>query len=365
MSWTEQTNDMMKAWTDVQRQMWSGWMGMMPGAAAMAAPTPMFDPSQWMKMAVDTWSGGTGGTTGRVAGNIFGTPDMMMRSVNLLMKAWQTVAPKIEAGKPWQPDLQGILDQWRNELTGMPGRVTGTAGEFAELTRTLFERWSPMTGPWLAMVTQAMTSGHPAAAFMGGTLGLNRMMGFEEGVFPILTGVSELPRGTVVREKMGRMLKAVDALSDLRAAQAEFHSAMAGAMSKAVERTMDHLAKVAEKGEPIKSVRDLMRTWFGIADQTLNEAFTSPEFLATQDKMTNALMTYKVRQRDALEIVYEALEIPTRSHLDEAYKDIHDLKKEIRMLKRQLRQATGAEPAPPAAKAAAAKRASTKQAAAG
>jgi class III poly(R)-hydroxyalkanoic acid synthase PhaE subunit len=362
MDWTTQTNEMMKNWTDAQRQLWSGWLEWAQGFSGMTRGTPAFDPMQMFKMGVDTWSGAQAGSAERLAGNIFGTPEIMMRSMNLLMKAWQVAAPQIEKGAPWQPDLRKLLDQWKQEMADLPKRQAATASEFTDLTKTLFERWAPMTAPWLAMVTQAVAGGHPAAAFLSGTQGFNRFLGFEEGALPILTGISELPRGTVVREKAGKFLKAIDSLTDLRVSQAEFHAAIGQAMGKAIERTIDHLAKLAEKGEKITTARDLMRTWFGIADSTLNEVFTTPEFLATQDKMTNALMTHKVRQREALEIVYDALEIPTRGALDEAYRDIQDLKRQVRMLKRALKEVTEA-PAKTSAKKAAKQPAASEHAA--
>jgi class III poly(R)-hydroxyalkanoic acid synthase PhaE subunit len=357
MDWTEQTNQMMKSWTDAQRELWSSWMRMMPGVPATTGGWPGmggmpgmgggwpgmpgmggmagFDPTQWAKSLGETWSG-QGSSAQQVAGNLAHTPDMLMRSMNLLMKAWQVVAPKVEQGKPWQPDLQKVLEQWRQQITELPGRVQATSNEFAELTKTLFEKSTPLTGPWMQMVAQATAGGHPGAAFMGGTAPMGRIMGFEEGFFPMLTGVSDLPRATVLRQKMGKMLEAVDALGDLRKAQAEFHKKMGEAMSMAVERTMDHLAKVAEKGEPITSVRDLIRTWFTVADKTLNESFTTKEFIAIQDNMISALLTYKIKQRAAMEIIYEAMEIPTRTHLDKSYGDIQELKREVRRLRREL-----------------------------
>ena len=57
-----------------------------------------------------------------------------------------------------------------------------------------------------------------------------------------------------------------------------------------------------------------------------------------QEKLTGALMNHKMRQREALEVVYEQLEIPTRSEIDEAYKDIHSLKQEVRALKKALKE---------------------------
>ena len=340
MDWTQQTDELMKGWTEAQKQFWSSWMGLL-GTAQLGSMSSMFDPNQWMKTFTDTWSASKGGASGHVAGNLLGTPEIMMRSMNLLMQAWQAVAPNVEAGKPWKPDLEQLLERWRQEMADLPQRKGATATEFADLATTLFERWSPMTGPWMAMVGQAMAAGHPGAAFLGGSAGLNRVMGFDEGVAPILMGLGELPRGTVVREKMGKMLKAADALTDLRASQREYHSAMENSLAKSIERTMAKLATMSEKGEKITSVRDLMRTWFTTADSTLNEVFTSPEFTAVQGKMTTALMTYKIRQRDAFEVIYAALELPTRSEVDEAYRDIHALKKEIRMLNRKVKELTG------------------------
>lgn len=367
MDWTEQTKNMMQMWTDAQKQLWSGWMNWAQsagGMGGMGSGGTMFDPSRLFKMGVDTWSGGTANSAQRLAGNILGTPEMMMRSMNVLMKAWQMVAPQVEKGGSWQPDLAKLLAQWQQELASLPGRQAATANEFANLTKTLFEQWAPSTAPWMSMVTQAMAGGHPGAALMGGTAGFGRLLGFEEGALPILTGISEMPRGTVVREKMGKFLAAADALTDLRVAQAEFHAAISAAMAKAVERTIDHLAKLAEKGETINTARDLMRTWFGLADKTLNEVFTTDEFLAIQNKMTAALMAHKVKQREALEIVYDAMEIPTRGALDEAYRDIQDLKRQVRVLRHELKEAIEAQQAKAPAKKAAAKSAPQPEAAA-
>ena len=337
MDWSAQTNEMMKTWGDAQKRLWSGWMDWMQ-AATGAGGESGFDPAQFFRMGVDTWSGLKEGPTQRLAGNIFGTPEVMTRSMNLLMKAWQTVAPKLEAGKPWQPDLQKLLDDWRKEVAEMPKRSASAAGDFAQLSKSLFERWTPMTAPWMSMITQA-TSAHPGEAFLSGTSGLGQLAGFQEmfrGPFAQMS-VGELPRATVAREKMGKMLKMFDALKDLQDAQKEYQKTLSEGLAASVERTIEHLAKLADKGEKVTSPRDLMRTWYSIADRTLMQKFNTAEFLKVQDKLTDALMDHKKAQREAMEIVYNSLEIPTRSEIDEAYKDIHALKREIRSLRRALK----------------------------
>ncbi len=371
MDFTTQTSNLMTMWNETQKQMVSNWLTMIsPGGGAFPGGRAFsgFDPSQMMKQMVDTWSSLAGNTPERLAGNVLGSPDVMMRSVNLLMKAWQVAAPNIEAGKPWQPDLAKLLSNWQQEMMQLPSRQMATANEFGDLVKTMFTQGSPITGPWMSMMSQALAGGHPGAAFLSGTGMMNQLMGFEEGLMPIMGGLGEMPRGTVVREKMGKILKAADALTDLRKAQATYHKKMGEALALAVERTIDHLAKLAEKGdeaEKIHSLRDLMRTFYTIADKTLNEVFIGEEFLKVQEDMTSALMTFKVRQREALEIIYQAMDLPTRSEVDEAYKDMHDLKREVRMLKRQLKELAEKKPAKIAAAPKAAKAPAAGPAAAG
>lgn len=337
MDWSAQTNEMLKTWGEAQKQLWSGWMSLAQGAN-LGQGAPTFDPTQMFRMGADAWSGLKEGSSERLAGNILGTPEVMTRSMNMLMQAWQMVAPKLEAGKPWQPDLQKLLEQWRQEASELPKRTASAAGDFAQLSKSLFERWTPMTAPWMSMISQA-TSSHPGEAFLSGTAGIGQLAGFQEmfrGPFAQMS-VGELPRATVAREKMGKMLKMFDALKDLQDAQKEYQKTLSAGLAESVEKTVEHLVKLADKGEKVTSPRDLMRTWYSIADRTLMQKFNTAEFLKVQDKLTDALMDHKKAQREAMEIVYNSLEIPTRSEIDEAYKDIHALKREVRALRRALK----------------------------
>jgi len=342
MDWSAQTNEMMKTWGEAQKRLWSGWMSLAQEAGGKGKAVPSFDPSQFFRMGADAWSGLKDGPTQRFTGNLFGTPEVMTRSMNMLMQAWQTVAPQIQQGKAWQPDLQKLLEQWRSELSGLPARTASAGGDFAQLSKSLFEHWSPMTAPWLSMLNQATAGGHPGAGFMSGTAGLGQIMGFQEMFQGPLAqlNLGELPRGTVARDKMGKFLKVIDAMKDLKAAQDEYQKGLSEALSQSVERTIEHLVKLGEKGEKVSSPRELMRTWYSIADRTMMEKFNTPEFRGVQDKLTDALMNHKQVQRDALEMVYNQLEIPTRSEIDEAYRDIHAMKREIRALRRALKDAT-------------------------
>ncbi|MBK8175874.1 MAG: hypothetical protein IPK66_11590 [Rhodospirillales bacterium] len=366
MDWSAQSNEMMKTWGDAQKRLWSGWMDWAQSAGNLGQSGTMFDPTQMFKASADAWSGLSEGSAQRVAGNILGSPEIMTRSMNLLMQAWKTVAPSVEKGGAWQPDLQKLLEQWREEMTAMPQRMASAGGDFAQLSKALFERWTPMTAPWLSMLSQATAGGHPGAGFLSGTQGFGQIAGIGE-LMQMMTGgqqlgLGELPRATVAREKMGKFLKMFDSMTDLQEAQKSYQKILSDGISTSVERTIEHLVKLAEKGEKISSARDLMKIWYSTADRTLLEKFNTPEFLKTQEDLTVALMKHKKTRRDALEIVYNSLEIPTRSEVDEAYKDIHDLKREIRALKKALKDASGKSSAAKPSKKIAAKEAEASEA---
>jgi class III poly(R)-hydroxyalkanoic acid synthase PhaE subunit len=348
MNWTEQTESMMKTWTEAQKQIWEGWYDIARNAPGMTGIPNMADPLGWLKQGIQAWTKESGDTSQWVAGNIFGTEAAMMRSLELLTKAWKTVVPNLEAGKPWQPDLQKFLNQWTQQLTGLPERTMGAGKDVTELWKSFLGEWGTVLRPWLMSFSQVGMTGHVGEMLLGGSSPFARLLTMSEDMQPAFEGLAEIPTIGVSREQNAKILRAFDAFVDLRKAGMGYHTAMARALETAVERTMEHLAKLAQQGEQITSVRDLMRIWVRIADQVFTEMYNSEDFTAIQRKMSGAALTYKMRQREVLEMVLKSLDIPTRSEVDDAYLSLHNLKKEVRELRKSLHEAQAklAEPTP-------------------
>ena len=115
-----------------------------------------------------------------------------------------------------------------------------------------------------------------------------------------------------------------------------FHKAFAEALARAVEATVEELGKVSAKGEKITAVRQLMSLWYRTADKSLLVTFNMQEFLDKQNAFTKAQQQLKLAQRAVVEDLFHSMDMPTRSELDETYQVIHDLKKEVRALKKAL-----------------------------
>ncbi len=341
MNWNTQTNDMLKTWGDAQKQLWSGWMNLAQGANALQTGQ-MPDLMQALRMGADTSSGQGDASTQRVTGNIFGTPEIMTRSMNLLARAWQAAAPSIEQGKAWQPDVQKLVQQWRDEFVNAPQRAASMQTDFSQIANSLFQNWSPLLG-MMPMVSQAVADGQSGAGFESGIGGLGRMLGFGDMFQSPFNKIElgQIPLVHITREKMGKLLHLTDTMKDLLAAQQGYKKQLSEALSNSVVKTVEHLAKLAEKGEKVTSPRDLQRIWFSIADKDLIQKFNTPEFIEMQGKLVIALTNHKIAQREVLEMIYNVLEIPTRSEINDAYRSIAELERKVRQLERSQKAPTG------------------------
>lgn len=339
MDATEQIGTAVNTWTEAQKRLVDGWMGLLNSAAAVNTGSP--DPAEWLKNSADAFGKGTSEAGRELLDKLLSGQNAAKQATDFFLKAWKVVAPSVDAGKDWRVDFENFSKQWSEQMASSLDRSTGMMKDLTDLTKSMGKDWPPVLLPWLAFMGQSSTAGHLGEATLGGAANLTRLLAMESELFPFLSGLAEMPRAGLTREKNAKLLRYLDAVVDARRTNLKFQTMMAQGMGKAVEATIDRLAQLKAKGEKISSVRDLMKLWFTSADGTLMHVFNSPEFLAIQDEMTTANNELRIRQRAMLEDVYLQLDIPTRSEIDDTYKIIHDLKIEVRALKKALAAATG------------------------
>jgi class III poly(R)-hydroxyalkanoic acid synthase PhaE subunit len=294
----------------------------------------------------------------------------MMRTLELLTKSWQIVAPKLEAGEDWQEQLKNFTGQWFEKLTGTPVRMLESTSDTAELWQSFTAEWGPLLKPWLASANQMM-SGHLGAGLLGGSSGLNKLLGLEADGFSRLFDLeankemafdrmAELPMVGSNREQTAKLLRMFDAFVDLRKVNAKYRGVLARALEQAVKRTMDTLAEKAKKGETVTSVRDLTRLWLNGADEVFTEMYASPNYVDLQRELSAAGMRFKIEQRQVTEMFMETLGMPTRTELDDAYRSLYELRREVKALKKALQASEAPKQKEPAKKTAAASKAAAK-----
>ena len=105
-------------------------------------------------------------------------------------------------------------------------------------------------------------------------------------------------------------------------------------------------------GERVTSVLALIRLWAVTTEEAVHETLQSEAGLAATAALARAALGYRKRMRQVVDILADQLDLATRRELDEAYREIQDMKRELRALRsRRAGDDTAAKERPAAPRA--------------
>src|SRR5690606_27006877 len=89
-----------------------------------------------------------------------------------------------------------------------------------------------------------------------------------------------------------------------------------------------------ENGEDVNSIMALYQEWMNISDKTFVSLFESDEYSEKMAEVSAMQMRLKKDMEKQAEKMLVGLPVATRSEMDELYKTIYDLKKQVRELEK-------------------------------
>jgi hypothetical protein len=126
------------------------------------------------------------------------------------------------------------------------------------------------------------------------------------------------------------------------------------AFASGLDALLQRLADMAQRGERVDSVLALLRMWAVATEEAVHEVLQSERGLAATADLTRAGLRYRGQMQGFAAIVADTLDMATRRDLDDAYREIQELKRELRALraapaparpsKRAARRAKGTTP---------------------
>jgi len=121
---------------------------------------------------------------------------------------------------------------------------------------------------------------------------------------------------------------------ELRNASAEYMAVTSEAWTQTFEEYTKDVSEnpITEKDSP----RDLLDRWLKIANKNLIEQQRTDRFLEAQRNLISSGTRYRLKQREFVEIWCEGVSIPTRTEVDDLHRTLYELRREVRMLKRQI-----------------------------
>jgi polyhydroxyalkanoate synthase subunit PhaE len=337
--WTEQTETMAKAIAETQKQIWKHWCDLMPG---VPSPTPFYScpPSQAGEEAADgfkAWTAESAQVVKDVADRLLTTQQELLRFLELSLRAWNTIAPKIESGENWHTALLNFTDMFRQQLLQLPQEMQKAFQNSSELWQLYCEQWRGFVQPWAEPLRRAPWHFGQASTGNGSALieFANLYWDAYEGTFGRLL---ESPSLGHTREMNEDLLKGFDAWLDYRRASFEYQVTLGETWIHAFEEIMRRLVAQTEKGETAPGVRKLLFLWVDVVDHTFTEVFRSEEYIRLQGQLVNAATAYRLREREIADAFLKASHLPSRSELDEGYRRIYELRKEVKELRKAVQE---------------------------
>jgi len=335
VQWTEQTETMVNAFAETQKQMWKKWFDWAPG---LTSPTPLYwgAANQAYEAAtegVKTWTIEGEHVAKVVAERLLSSQDKMLRFLEISLKAWNAITPKIDSSEDWQTALLKYTENLRQQLLQFSQETQKAFQDTDELSRLYREQWKGLAQPWTESLRRAPW--HFGQASTGNGSGLMEMQKLYWDAYENTFGrMLQSPSLGLTREMNEDILRGLDAWVDYRRASFEYQVALGETWVHAFEEFLQQLVGLAEKGETVPNVKTLLLLWIEVVDRVFTNVFRSEEYIRIQGNLVNTATAYRLRERDIVDAFLKASHIASRSELDEAYRRIYELRKDVKELKK-------------------------------
>jgi class III poly(R)-hydroxyalkanoic acid synthase PhaE subunit len=192
-----------------------------------------------------------------------------------------------------------------------------------------------LTKPWVDMFRQAPW--HLGQAARGEGPALLELMELHWDAYERTFGrLLESPSLGHTRELNQDLIKGFNAWLESRRASFEYQVLLIEAWGKAFEQFMHQLVSLIQQGERVQSLRQLLYLWIDIVEDVFTRLFRSADYLQKQNRVVNSAAAYRIIERDLVEAFLKMSHVPSRSELDDAYRRIYELRREVKDLKKAV-----------------------------
>jgi polyhydroxyalkanoate synthase subunit PhaE len=204
------------------------------------------------------------------------------------------------------------------------------------------QSWKASLGLWSAWADtwRSVAENRAAPAAKAMMEGFSNPASWPGGLAPLVKELEDifgLPRFADVPSLDSGALPSVAPAIELMAVTQQYLLAVAPIWVKVCQRFQAEVADRRQRGEAMDSSGEAMDLWNTVLDQTLMEFNRSAEFAAVQQRFLHAAMRQRLEVRKLAERAAQAVDLPTRTEMDDVYRRLHDLVHEVHGLRRELR----------------------------
>lgn len=186
--------------------------------------------------------------------------------------------------------------------------------------------------PWLAAVQKGMAnpSGDQHEAVLKSMQ--NMLSAFENSAGRVFG----MPAVGKDREKMELMAQCAAAMSTYAARNSEYQHLMYQTGVEASQTLAKEVASKLQAGENMEKFDTFFALWIDVNEKTFNKLFQTKAFTQKRNALTDAGFKARKLYHELLENQLVDLPIARRSEMDELYKAVYELRKQVKNLEKKL-----------------------------
>jgi hypothetical protein len=207
-----------------------------------------------------------------------------------------------------------LLTAWSVPVAGFPGA----------------EAWAQplqVAEPWASLLKGLAPGANGAGAGMGALqLGMERTFG----------GLTDAFGLRPMRELEDAWREVLRASAARQRALIEYLALVVQAWGKGTTGLLEDLQAMGARGERIESLLAFLRLWAKAVDGPMHETMQSARGLEVTAQLINASTRQRRQLQKTVALASEALHMPTRADMDAAFREIQELKRELRRIRKAL-----------------------------
>ncbi len=138
------------------------------------------------------------------------------------------------------------------------------------------------------------------------------------------------------RELADKLSKNMDKFMDYMNVLSEFSATIYRVGTESMETLLQKYQEMIEQDAQPKTFKEFYELWWKTSEEAYQQLFGTEDFAKLLSQVVDAGVVFKKNQDSLLEEFFKQMPVPLKSEMNDLYKTLYDLKKEVRNLKRRI-----------------------------
>lgn len=278
----------------------------------------------WMKSATDFWRNMTD-----IDPSMFGMPEK---------EKDEQKGPAYQAQKSWRTGVKVFqaVASMMSEPENLQDLMKGTEALPEFMVNMTQQTWDGFFSVQKKMMDRAVRIGQHTEAYSFEDLDQELFKSLREIYETEFQKYFNIPQLGLTRFQQERLTQFVDKYNMYQSRLSEFIYVFCVPLEKAYAVLQEKIEEMANEGEISDNYKDYYNMYIKILEGHYMKLLQSPEYVEVMNNTINALVSYKKAREQLFQDVLQNLPVPTNREMDELYKDIYNLKKQVRELSKRL-----------------------------